>query len=147
MSFSQQVSQGKSFHLTPRSKNCQFATSQCYAERSRITEMKAYDNPMTIWPQFTKWVTFAIKARKIRCALQRKIVLLEPNWAAFAIPTGSCFYVRKLSKCAQLPKSGFALGRVSNKLVFICSLRECQKLHMNGNWVSKAWIPWKLISF
>ena len=35
MSFSQQISHDKSFNLAPKSKNCQFATFQCYAERSR----------------------------------------------------------------------------------------------------------------
>ena len=35
MSFSQQIRHDKSFHLAPKSKNCQFATSQCYVERSR----------------------------------------------------------------------------------------------------------------
>ena len=39
MSFSQQIRHDKSFHLAPKSKNCQFATFQCYAERSRNTHM------------------------------------------------------------------------------------------------------------
>ena len=39
MSFSQQISHDKSFHLAPKSKICKFATSQCYAERLRIRTM------------------------------------------------------------------------------------------------------------
>ena len=45
MSFSQQISHDKSFHLAPKSKNCQCATFQCYAERSRYVQYGKSERP------------------------------------------------------------------------------------------------------
>ena len=49
MSFSQQIRHDKSFHLAPKSKNCQFATFQCYAERSRAIPCSMVINTRKLW--------------------------------------------------------------------------------------------------
>ena len=64
MSFSQQISHDKSFHLAPKSKICQFATSQCYAERSR-----ALNEGILVAPIKTSELFFAFQLPLLDCAL------------------------------------------------------------------------------
>ena len=81
MSFSQQIRHDKSFHLAPKSKNCQFATFQCYAERSRYTRgiQKVHFSP-TRWQLFCNKKGWGIDPRDPR----QKIKTCRPRYFPWA---------------------------------------------------------------